>query len=139
MEACIFRARSLNHGFWVYGDLIVTEDTAAIRGVDPENHIGEFPIAPSTLGRRTGLRDASGTNIYEGDIIEVAMADKPAIRHLVKYLDDLACFGFKEGDCAKPLCEYLLADPYKRPTLRIVGNAYDSPDLLAQLSPLLLA
>lgn len=95
----IFRGKNLYNGEWVYGDLVhISGGTIIITSQEegpvlPDNcdhaleyRIDEFaPVDPETIGQWTGLTDADGQRIFEGDIIECIRSDGAPIRHYIKY------------------------------------------------------
>lgn len=79
----------------------------------------DYEVDPETAGQYIGLKDKSGTKVFEGDIIEL--------------FSDTFYVGFKDG-------EYILKSPESGESLSILllqtekfhveGNIYDNPELL---------
>ena len=80
-----------------------------------------FEVAPDTIGQFTGLYDADGNEIYEGDIFQVK-AYEPKFE---VYFEDGA-FEYRQIDSSsKPFrLRRVCSDAY------VLGNIHDNPDLL---------
>lgn len=77
MRELKFRGKDLKTGEWAYGDLHTLCDHPHIH-----TEVTSYPFAgkrsfvnPDTIGQFTGMRDDSGTEIWEGDIVR--MTDRP--------------------------------------------------------------
>ena len=127
MREIKFRAKTIDTGEWLYGNLQVPKkegggyymwDTSAWqREVDPET-IGEF----------TSLKDRNGNDIYEGDIISCDYGvDEPVSEDLIEVRFVRGVFAFLWNGDLDDEC------PVSSPTHEwaiVKGNIHDNPDML---------
>ena len=91
-----FRGRRFDNDKWVYGNLVI-DDSGNCEIIDYEsNREIRHVVDGSTIGQFTGLKDAQGQEIYEGDIIrsdsKVGRPGDMPIRHFIRYNDERASF-----------------------------------------------
>ena len=75
MREILFRAKTLKHVQWIYGDLFragtePSDGEFAISYWDDEDGWMNENVQPKTIGQFTGCLDKNGLRIFEGDIVE---------------------------------------------------------------------
>ena len=110
-------------GQFVYGDLLHFDSgKTSIRTYDADGvYTLLYAVDPATVGQFTGLRDAKGVEIYEGDILQ-SENGQGIIRTAVVFKH--GTFAFTDEDNFDPLC-YLNLKRFK-----VIGNVHDAPELL---------
>lgn len=110
MRPIKFRGKSLNTGRWVYGDLQHKGKRSFI----------EYEVDPATVGQYTGLKDKTGQEIYEGDILKVDFLNDPIC--VVRYYKD-SFMAYQHNGLGYYVCK-VCGDCI------VIGNVHNYPELM---------
>ncbi len=130
-----FRGKRIDMDRWVYGYYFKTPLTDENSGAPPDagfffltgvtrhcishEHGVAFTVIPESVGQFTGLKDKSGTDVYEGDVLKVNRWDRLS-NHFYSnnILVDYTCISIYEGDVMSQLVDF-----------EIIGNVFMNPEL----------
>jgi len=92
----------------------------------------DIPICDHELMQFTGLKDKSGQEIYEGDVLSDGKKSAPMksglYKHYIEHLSGLAVGFYLDGDDSFFLSERL--NPSGQCDYEVIGNIYENPELL---------
>lgn len=94
---------------WVYGDL-VHDKKVTLTGLEDRVKVGGYEVVPESVGICTGLKDESGKDIYEKDIVQFRKFGAD-----FKESDYVAAVAYKDG--AFNISKYN--------GFRIIGNVFN--------------
>ena len=140
MREILFRAKRIDNGEWVEGDLRQDRDleTAYISGWDYYTTEGglerepfECEIKLETLCQFTGLKDKNGNRIWENDIVRCNRREKEA-KYKVVWDKTYADFRIEKlnGLGVMPICIEEGNVPVFGRHYERIGNIFDNPELL---------
>lgn len=126
MREILFRGKTLDTGEWVYGIAFPHDNNDAITILFQHPLDGSLSgkeVDKSTVSEFTGLVDATGMKIFDGDIIS-----KRRIRNFcVTYSVEDAEYQANFGDSCGSLNTY-----FNQKDSFVVGNIYDNPELVGE-------
>lgn len=124
MRAIKFRGKRIDNGEWVIGQLVKMWEEWHI--LNSNNVNTAYPVEPATIGQYTGLKDMSGTDIWEGDIMRIPETSFNAeIIGRVLFEDDAYYIIPLRGGHLWGLHWSL-----RKHNAKIIGNIHDNPELL---------
>lgn len=107
---------------WYYGSLFVNE--CGHTAISAPKSFWMKPVNADTVGQFTGLKDSTGKEIYEGDILSLREgSDK-----MIKVIDFYAAI--TALDLSEMMNLRLLDYYFERGEVHVIGNVYDNPELV---------
>ena len=122
IENIKFKAKRLDNGKWVEGDLIHKETYVCIGYLSSEIHniTRVQRVDPSTVCQFTGLKDCEGKEIWEGDILEGESKSEVVY---TKGTFTISFIGYNKRVFSYPLCYYIKQDGTVDG--KVIGNKFD--------------
>lgn len=122
IENIKFKAKRLDNGKWVEGDLIHKETYVCIGYLSSEIHniTRVQRVDPSTVCQFTGLKDCEGKEIWEGDILEGESKSEVVY---TKGTFTISFIGYNKRVFSYPLCYYIKEDGTVDG--KVIGNKFD--------------
>ena len=122
IENIKFKAKRLDNGKWVEGDLIHKETYVCIGYLSSEIHniTRVQRVNPSTVCQFTGLKDCEGKEIWEGDILEGESKSEVVY---TKGTFTISFIGYNKRVFSYPLCYYIKEDGTVDG--KVIGNKFD--------------
>lgn len=122
MREIKFRGRDRELFLWRYGDLDTKSSPDLVSIIDD----CDYSVDPDTVGQFTGLKDADGREIYEGDVIRVCGSNG-----IVVYSEGAFIVRFEKSPSLLSHCVGGdFSNPERVSACRVIGNVYDNPGLL---------
>ena len=113
-------------GTWAYGYLLPRGLGKSIYSEIPGG-FQEVPVIPETVGQYTGIKDSTGKEVYEGDIVVVGKdTGNKYDRYIMTFNDDSHSYMAKQQGT---LGSYI-GSGYWNDKLVVIGNRWDNPELL---------
>lgn len=141
MREILFKAKRLDTGEWVEGNLITNEKNESKKYIgyifDERNGVIEdfdiVEVIPDTLCQYTGLTDKNGEKIWENDIVECNKRKEECELYKIVWRNEYADFGVVpiSNTCTGQYpIEFSYGKTLHGRDYKSVGNIFDNPELL---------
>lgn len=120
LENIKFKAKRLDSGEWVEGNLRTSKSGNAM--IIPIEYSGAYPVDPATVCQFTGMKDKTGNDVWEGDLVRESyeLLDIDNLYEVI-YIEEDGAFAFK---CINKADNY---EPYINVADTVVaGNKFDN-------------
>ena len=124
MREIKFRGRSDVNNVWHYGDLATGKRQPAI--VEGDIYTRFFYVDPATVGQFTGLKDSTGKEIYEGDIVRFELP--PMVLTNEKIAVGAVVYEYGQFLVIIHAMRFTIFGVVNDCT--VIGNVHDNPELL---------
>ena len=141
MREILFRGKRVDNGEWITGYYIKANHHWHSQGIHEDwivvdtiqnggwcNVRGKYAVIPETIGQFTGLTDKNGTKIFEGDVVDCWSEGVNAQGTVQQRRDGLWII---YPAWQKYIMWGLCPDEYSNTTVKVIGNAYDNPELIS--------
>lgn len=120
IENIKFKAKRLDNQEWVEGNLKTSKSGNAM--IIPIEYSGAYPVEPTTVCQFTGMKDKTGNDVWEGDLVRKSyeLLDIDNLYEVI-YIEEDGAFAFK---CINKADNY---EPYINVAdTVVVGNKFDN-------------
>ena len=123
IENIKFKAKRIDNGEWVKGDLV--HSTSYVGISYPSDEVSDVPIVhrvdPATVCQFTGLKDCEGKEVWDHDLLQ---SQGTGVSYEVSYSQEEGGFIVRESVCGARLLTFLCAalTLFK---FKVIGNKFD--------------
>ena len=126
MREIKFRGKRIKNGEWVYGSLVQWPNGAAaiLASKNGYSAVWKQMVNPDTVGQYTGLKDRSGQDVYEGDLLRTSEGNIMIAEWVGSGI---------VTRCLTPTYDGMMnTNRYAFPVSEKIGNIHDNPELLEE-------
>lgn len=142
MREIEFRAKAINreegqeyrtnykNGDWVYGLITKRKDKYCCAIMTNTNGVSNIDVDDKTIGQYVGVKDSKGVKAYEGDIVKNSIGMLFVIKYFCGGFDLIPTKEYNKLKATWNCLGELQNALYFKESCKIVGNIYDTPELL---------
>lgn len=132
MQEILFKAKRIDNGEWVHGDISRTFEHDGIHAYiwvrDDSEYLGvkEFEVDPETVLQYTNRTDKNGDKIFDGDKVKVCL-DPEIKTGIVRFIEEISCFCIDFDDGFVTFLDFAIAQKkvHENVWVEVIGNIHD--------------